>query len=51
MLEAGLNEKIAKRPGSQDLVNEGVLKEDPVAARKRYEEAMELEYAKREGGA
>ncbi|SPO06163.1 uncharacterized protein DNG_08852 [Cephalotrichum gorgonifer] len=51
MLADTLNEKIAHRPDSKELVEEGVLSEDPLAARRRYEEAMEDEYAKREGGA
>ena len=51
MLEDALNDKIAHRPDAKELVSEGVLSEDPIAARRRYEEAMEEEYAKREGGA
>lgn len=48
-----LNEKIAHRPNPADLVKEGVLHEDPTQAAndKLYEERMEEEYAKREGGA
>ncbi|KAH8598074.1 hypothetical protein B0O99DRAFT_615836 [Bisporella sp. PMI_857] len=43
-----LNEKISHRPKPEDLVKEGVLHEDPTAL---YEERIEDEYAKREGGA
>lgn len=53
-----LNEKIAHRPNPADLVKGGVLHEDPTAISeeqkandKLYEERMEEEYAKREGGA
>ncbi|KAH8669578.1 hypothetical protein BGZ60DRAFT_407819 [Tricladium varicosporioides] len=55
-----LNEKLGHRPKPEDLVREGILKEDPTSpgkelseaeAGKKYEEAMEEEYAKREGGA
>lgn len=42
-----LNEKLANRPKPEDLLNKGVLTEDPTS----YEEKMEDEYAKREGGA
>lgn len=42
-----LNEKIAHRPSPEELVKQGVLHEDPTS----YEERMEEEYAKREGGA
>ncbi|KAI9745035.1 MAG: hypothetical protein M1818_001313 [Claussenomyces sp. TS43310] len=53
-----LNEKIAHRPSPAELVKEGVLLEDPTSptkeesdADKLYEERIEDEYAKREGGA
>ncbi|KAK6603518.1 hypothetical protein H4I96_06286 [Botrytis cinerea] len=54
-----LNEKLSHRPQPEELMNKGVLKEDPTSpieggnasAEKRYEEAIEEEYAKREGGA
>lgn len=46
-----LNEKISHRPKPEDLVKEGILTEDPTEIDKKYEEAMEDEYAKREGGA
>ena len=46
-----LKGKIAQRPSPDKLVNEGVLRDDPRSAEKRYEEAIEDEYAKREGGA
>ncbi|KAL3421373.1 hypothetical protein PVAG01_07818 [Phlyctema vagabunda] len=53
MLADNLNEKISHRPNPADLVKEGVLHEDPTQAAndKLYEERMEEEYAKREGGA
>ncbi|PBP27549.1 RPEL repeat protein [Diplocarpon rosae] len=53
-----LNEKIQHRPSPAELVKEGILIEDPTevnkdqaAKDKLYEEQMEEEYAKREGGA
>jgi hypothetical protein len=46
-----LNEKIAHRPSPEELIKEGVLREDPRSPEERYEEAIEEEYAKREGGA
>lgn len=52
-----LNEKIANRPTPEQLLKGGVLKEDPTSptkeldADKLYEERIEEEYAKREGGA
>lgn len=52
-----LNEKIAHRPVVEQLVNDGILKEDPTdptekdEANRLYEERIEEEYAKREGGA
>ncbi|KAH8816468.1 hypothetical protein F5884DRAFT_224605 [Xylogone sp. PMI_703] len=50
-----LNEKIQHRPKVEDLIRDGVLKEDPTAsvpnADALYEERIEDEYAKREGGA
>lgn len=51
MLEDKLNSKISSRPSPDDLVKGGVLHEDPRTAEQRYEEAIEEEYAKREGGA
>ncbi|KAM3525149.1 hypothetical protein MY4038_007423 [Beauveria bassiana] len=51
MLEDKLNDKISHRPDPEALVKEGVLREDPRSAEERYEEAIEDEYAKREGGA
>lgn len=51
MLEDKLNDKISHRPNPEDLVKEGVLREDPRSAEQKYEEAIEDEYAKREGGA
>lgn len=46
-----LNEKIAHRPTPAELLKEGILSEDPTSPDKEYEERIELEYAKREGGA
>ncbi|OLN92836.1 MKL/myocardin-like protein 2 [Colletotrichum chlorophyti] len=46
-----LNDKISHRPAPEDLVREGVLKEDPRTVDDKYAEAIEEEYAKREGGA
>jgi hypothetical protein len=47
-----LNEKISHRPSPEDLVKQGVLHEDPTLPDEgSYEEKMEDEYAKREGGA
>ncbi|PNY24880.1 Uncharacterized protein TCAP_05152 [Tolypocladium capitatum] len=51
MLEDKLNDKISHRPSPDRLVKEGVLHEDPRTAEQKYEEAIEDEYAKREGGA
>jgi hypothetical protein len=57
MLADSLNEKILHRPKPADLIKEGILTEDPTteldqaAKDKLYEERMEDEYAKREGGA
>ncbi|KAI0879798.1 uncharacterized protein GGS22DRAFT_176760 [Annulohypoxylon maeteangense] len=48
-----LNEKISHRPPPEKLIQEGILHkdEDPRSAEEKYEEAIEEEYAKREGGA
>ncbi|KAH6623864.1 hypothetical protein F5144DRAFT_584562 [Chaetomium tenue] len=46
-----LNEKIAHRPSPEALLKEGVLHDDPRSAEDKYTEAIEEEYAKREGGA
>ncbi|KAK7738574.1 hypothetical protein SLS53_006095 [Cytospora paraplurivora] len=48
-----LNEKIAHRPSPDDLIKKGVLspEEDPRSPDEKYKEAIEGEYAKREGGA
>jgi len=46
-----LNEKISHRPKPEDLIKEGVLHEDPTSPDDKYEEKIEEEYAKREGGA
>ncbi|CCF37005.1 hypothetical protein CH063_08438 [Colletotrichum higginsianum] len=46
-----LNDKISHRPAPEELIKEGVLKEDPRSAEDKYAEAIEDEYAKREGGA
>ncbi|KAK4153373.1 hypothetical protein C8A00DRAFT_15395 [Chaetomidium leptoderma] len=46
-----LNEKISHRPSPEALIKEGVLRDDPRSAEDKYAEAIEEEYAKREGGA
>lgn len=48
-----LNEKIAHRPSPEELLKQGILDTDPTAVgdEMTYEEKMEDEYAKREGGA
>ncbi|KAL7620600.1 hypothetical protein AAE478_009595 [Parahypoxylon ruwenzoriense] len=46
-----LNDKISHRPSPEQLLKTGVLHEDPRSPEERYEEAIEDEYAKREGGA
>ncbi|KAF5238589.1 hypothetical protein HYE67_009397 [Fusarium culmorum] len=56
MLEDKLNDKISHRPDPESLIKEGVLRDDPRdvtqdEAAKKYDEAIEDEYAKREGGA
>lgn len=51
MLEDKLNDKISHRPDPEDLIKGGVLHEDPRSPDEKYEEAIEDEYAKREGGA
>ncbi|KAF4969402.1 hypothetical protein FSARC_3384 [Fusarium sarcochroum] len=56
MLEDKLNDKISHRPDPESLIKKDILHDDPrtVAqdeAAKKYDEAIEDEYAKREGGA
>jgi hypothetical protein len=61
MRKDSLNEKILHRPKPEDLIKEGILTEDPTIIDdgdktqaekdKLYEERIEEEYAKREGGA
>lgn len=46
-----LNEKISHRPSPEALIKDGVLHDDPRSPEEKYAEAMEEEYAKREGGA
>ncbi len=46
-----LNEKIAHRPSPETLMKDGVLRDDPRSPEEKYAEAIEDEYAKREGGA
>jgi hypothetical protein len=52
-----LNEKLIHRPSPADLIKEGILVEDPTelstspSDEPSYEEKIEDEYAKREGGA
>ncbi|EPQ65633.1 Bgt-2134 [Blumeria graminis f. sp. tritici] len=47
MLADSLHEKLARRPDAEELVQKGILTE----ADRLYEERIEEEYAKREGGA
>ncbi|KAL2684879.1 hypothetical protein Neosp_005970 [[Neocosmospora] mangrovei] len=56
MLEDKLNDKISHRPEPETLIKKDILHDDPRTtgqdeAAKKYEEAIEDEYAKREGGA
>ena len=51
MLEDKLNDKISHRPAPEELIKEGVLKDDPRSADQKYDDAIQEEYAKREGGA
>ena len=46
-----LNDKILHRPSPEQVLKNGVLHDDPRSAEDKYAEAMEEEYAKREGGA
>lgn len=46
-----LNDKISHRPPPEKLLQEGVLHDDPRSPEEKYAEAIEDEYAKREGGA
>ncbi|KAK7914221.1 RPEL repeat protein [Apiospora marii] len=46
-----LNDKILHRPTPEQVLKNGVLHDDPRSAEDKYAEAMEEEYAKREGGA
>jgi hypothetical protein len=46
-----LNDKISHRPPPEALLETGVLHDDPRSPEEKYAEAMEEEYAKREGGA
>ncbi|KAK4229249.1 putative rpel repeat protein [Podospora fimiseda] len=46
-----LNEKIAHRPPPEEVIQKHILHEDPRTAEEKYAEAIEDEYAKREGGA
>jgi hypothetical protein len=46
-----LNEKIAHRPSPETLLKKDILHEDPRSPEEKYAEAIEDEYAKREGGA
>lgn len=51
MLEDQLNDKISHRPSPEKLIQGGVLQGDPRSPDEKYKEAIEEEYAKREGGA
>ncbi|TRX91475.1 hypothetical protein FHL15_007699 [Xylaria flabelliformis] len=46
-----LNDKISHRPSPDQLLKNGVLHDDPRSPEEKYAEAIEDEYAKREGGA
>jgi len=46
-----LNDKISHRPSPEQLIKTGVLHDDPRSPEEKYAEAIEEEYAKREGGA
>ncbi|KAK4162298.1 hypothetical protein QBC43DRAFT_77823 [Cladorrhinum sp. PSN259] len=46
-----LNEKIAHRPPPEEVIQKHILHEDPRSPEEKYAEAIEDEYAKREGGA
>ncbi|KAI0473573.1 hypothetical protein GGR56DRAFT_538273 [Xylariaceae sp. FL0804] len=46
-----LNDRLANRPPPEKLMQEGLLHEDPRSPEEKYAEAIEDEYAKREGGA
>ncbi|KAI1273093.1 hypothetical protein F5Y07DRAFT_391567 [Xylaria sp. FL0933] len=46
-----LNDKISHRPSPEQLLQNGVLHDDPRSPEEKYAEAIEEEYAKREGGA
>lgn len=46
-----LNDKISHRPSPEQLLKNGVLHDDPRSPDEKYAEAIEAEYAKREGGA
>ena len=51
MRRDSLNEKISHRPSPEELIKQGVLRTDPTSPDETYEEKIEEEYAKREGGA
>lgn len=51
MRKDSLQEKLAHRPTAEELIRGGVLHEDPASVDDLYEERIEEEYAKREGGA
>ncbi|KAK0714272.1 hypothetical protein B0T21DRAFT_296926 [Apiosordaria backusii] len=46
-----LNEKIAHRPAPEAVLEKHIIHEDPRSPEDKYAEAIEDEYAKREGGA
>lgn len=46
-----LNEKIAHRPAPEEVIEKHILHDDPRSSEEKYAEAIEDEYAKREGGA
>ncbi|KFX86859.1 hypothetical protein O988_05066 [Pseudogymnoascus sp. VKM F-3808] len=51
MRKDSLQDKLSHRPTAEELIKGGVLHEDPTSVDDLYEERIEDEYAKREGGA
>ncbi|KFY88083.1 hypothetical protein V500_06581 [Pseudogymnoascus sp. VKM F-4518 (FW-2643)] len=51
MRKDSLHDKLSHRPTAEELIKGGVLHEDPTSVDDLYEERIEDEYAKREGGA
>lgn len=51
MRRDSLHDKLSHRPTAEELIKGGVLHEDPASVDDLYDERIEEEYAKREGGA